>query len=68
MKRQKKVNEQVRALVDRDGHLVIDRKLVIDILNDQYKSAFVDEPEDIGLPKLISKMTKCFDIEGFIDF
>ena len=28
MKTQQKINEQVRALVDKDGHIVTDRKLV----------------------------------------
>ena len=45
VKSQQNVNEQVRALVDKDGHLVTDRKLVAEILNDQYKSVFAVEPE-----------------------
>ena len=66
MKRQLNVNEQVRALVDKDGHLATDRKFVAEILKDQYKSVFEDEPEDIELPEFISKMTNCFDVEDIL--
>ena len=64
--RPQNVNEQVRALVDRDSHLVTDRKLVAEILNDQYKSVFVDEPEGVELPEFISKMTNSFGVEDII--
>ena len=68
VKRQQNVNEQVRALVDRVGHLVTDRKLVADILNDQYKSVFVDEPEDVEFPEFISKKTNCFGVEDILSY
>ena len=56
----------MRALVDRDGHLVTDRKLVAEILNDQYKSVFIDEPEDVESPEFISKITNCFGVEDIL--
>ena len=66
VKRKQNLNEQVRVLVNRDGHLITDRKLVAEILNDQYKSVFVYEPEDVELPEFISKMTNCFGVEDIL--
>ena len=48
--------------MDKDGHLVTDRKLVAEILNDQYKSSYVVEPEDVDLPVFISKLTNCLGV------
>ena len=66
VKSQQNVNEQVRALVDKDGHLVTDRKIQAEILNDQYKSVFVVEPEDVDLPVFISKLTNCLGVENLL--
>ena len=41
-------------------------KLVAEILNDQYKSVFVDEPEDVELPEFISEVTNCFGVEDIL--
>ena len=40
VKSQQKIDETVRALFDKDDHIVTDRKLVTEILNEQYKSVF----------------------------
>ena len=66
VKSQPSVNEQVRALVDKNGNLVTDRKLVLEIFNDQYKSVFVVEPEEVDLPVFISKLTNCFGVENLL--
>ena len=37
-----------------------------EILNDQYKSVFVDEPVDVELPEFIRKMTNFFGVEDIL--
>ena len=44
-----------------------DRKLVMEILKDQYKSVFLIEPEEVDLPVFISKLN-CFGVENFLSF
>ena len=43
-----------------DSHLVTDSKLAAEILDDQYKSVFVVEPEEEDLLLFISKLTNGF--------
>ena len=54
----------MRALVEKEGHIVTDRKLVAEILNDQHKSVFVVEPDEVDLPVFINKLTNCFGVEN----
>ena len=64
VKSQQKINEQVRDLVDKDGHILTDTKLVAEILNDQYKLVFVVELDEVDLPVIINKLTNCFGVEN----
>ena len=56
----------MRELVDKDGHLVTDRKLVAEFLNDQYKSVFVVELEEVAFPVFISKLRNCICVENLL--
>ena len=46
--------------MDKDSHLVTDRKLVTVILNDQHKSVFLLEPDEVYLPVFIDNLIDCF--------
>ena len=66
VKNQQNVNEQVTVLLDKDGNLVTDRKLVAEILCDQNKSEFVIEPGEVDIPVIISKLTNFFGVENLL--